>query len=108
MYRPVSGTAILRLLQLLIVLALVVAGNLSAQTQAEGIQLPNPGTDLWREVRKRPQPATPGPTSPMRRAPGIDLWSEVQQTNLAPAGNTQVKSVDSGMLINPVGDQWRR
>ena len=108
MYRPVSGTAILRLLQLLIVLALVVAGNLSAQTQAEGIQLPNPGTDLWREVRQRAQPATPGPTSPMRQAPGIDLWSEVQQTNPVPAGNTQVKSVDSGMLINPVGDQWRR
>lgn len=108
MYRPVSDTTISRVLQLLIVLVILVGGKVSAQTQPEGIQIPNPGTDLWREVRQRAQPAMPAPAPPMRQAPGIDLWSEMQQSNLAPVGNTQVKSVDSGMLINPVGDQWRR
>ena len=48
---------------------------------SEGIAVPNPATDLWRAVRQRDQAGT---------------------------GITQVTGVDSAVLINPYGDQWRR
>jgi formate dehydrogenase subunit gamma len=43
--------------------------------------VPNPGTDLWREVRQRGGPII---------------------------GTTQVKGVDSGVLINTDGENWRQ
>ena len=46
---------------------------------AEGASTPNPGSDLWREIRQRDQPYT---------------------------GISQVKGVDSGVLINVRGYQW--
>lgn len=56
MYRPVSRTASSLLLLLVVILAPVPGGGASANNREEGIQVPNPGTDLWREVRKRQQP----------------------------------------------------
>jgi len=38
--------------------------------------------------------------------PGADLWREVRQRDLAAQGVTQVKGVDSGVLINVWGDRW--
>lgn len=40
--------------------------------------------------------------------PGADLWREVRQRDGIAEGRSQVKSMDSGMLINPYGDQWRK
>jgi formate dehydrogenase subunit gamma len=48
---------------------------------AAGVQVPDPGADLWREVRQR-----------------------VPQPNMT----TQVQGVDSAMLINPWGETWRQ
>ena len=47
----------------------------------QGVSAPNPGSDLWREVRQRDLPVT---------------------------GISQVKGVDSGVLINVQGDRWAR
>ncbi len=48
---------------------------------ATGAQVPNPGADLWREVRQRVQP-----------------------------GNalTQAQGVEAAVLINPAGEDWRQ
>lgn len=48
---------------------------------ASVIQIPNPATDLWREVRERQTPLS---------------------------GRTQIRGTDTAALINPYGDQWRR
>ncbi len=40
--------------------------------------------------------------------PAIDLWNEVRQRNTETQGSSQVKSVDSGILINKTGEDWRR
>lgn len=108
MYRPVSRTASSLLLLLVVILAPVPGGGASANNREEGIQVPNPGTDLWREVRKRQQPPLAGVKPPLNGAPGVDLWMEIERSKLSPVGSTQVKSVDSGTLINPFGDEWRR
>lgn len=47
---------------------------------ADDSQVPNPGTDLWRDVRQREGKMT---------------------------GTTQVRGVDSGILINKTGEDWR-
>ncbi len=39
---------------------------------------------------------------------GADLWREVRQRDLQSSGVSQVKGVDSGILINAHGDQWAR
>lgn len=39
--------------------------------------------------------------------PASDLWRAVRQREGMSEGTSQVKSMDSGMLINPYGDQWR-
>ncbi len=44
------------------------------------VQVPNPGADLWRDVRQRDETFT---------------------------GKTQIKGVDTGVLINANGDRWR-
>lgn len=40
--------------------------------------------------------------------PGADLWREVRQRDLPIQGSTQIKGVDTGILINSRGDQWAR
>lgn len=40
--------------------------------------------------------------------PGSDLWREVRQRDLTITGVSQVKGVDSGVLINVEGDRWAR
>ena len=40
--------------------------------------------------------------------PGSDLWREVRQRDLPVTGISQVKGVDSGVLINIHGDRWAR
>ena len=40
--------------------------------------------------------------------PAINLWNEVRQRNAITEGSSQVKGVDSGILINKAGEDWRR
>ncbi len=40
--------------------------------------------------------------------PGADLWRDVRQRDFALEGSSQVKSVDSNILINTKGDEWAR
>ena len=40
--------------------------------------------------------------------PGTDLWRDVRQRNAVIVGISQVKSVDSNILINPQADKWTR
>lgn len=94
----------------LLLLALSFSGGVlwaAPPPQQEGIEIPNPGTDLWREVRQRSmsEPAA-GPTQPRK----LDVWQEVQPKKVfaPPAGVTQAQGVDTAALINPLGDQWRQ
>jgi len=98
--RPVS----LHLIHLLSLILLLFSGLSANPLLAEGIDVPNPGTELWREVRQRAEQNIPPPP------PGIDLLREVQARKAAApvAGITQVAGMDSGQLINPFGDQWRK
>lgn len=45
---------------------------------------------------------------PATQNPGIELWHEVRQRGVDTNGTTQVKGVDSDILINPYGDLWAR
>ena len=64
----------------LVIIALVLVVPLVPYgLAATGVQLTNPGADLWREVRGRTQ-------APM---------------------STQVQSIDGAVLINPRGEDWR-
>lgn len=40
--------------------------------------------------------------------PGTELWRDVRQRDGSVAGSTQVKGVDSGILINTWGEDWRK
>jgi len=40
--------------------------------------------------------------------PGAELWREVRQRDGSVVGNTQVKGVDTGILINYYGEEWRQ
>ena len=40
--------------------------------------------------------------------PGAELWRDARQRDRVMVGNTQVKGVDTGMLINKSGEDWRR
>jgi len=42
------------------------------------------------------------------KSPGAELWREVRQRDSAIEGTSQVKGVDSGILINPQADRWAR
>lgn len=74
---------------------------------AEGIAVPNPGSDLWREVRQRSQSA---PAKGQNAAPGLALLQEIQQRSLTESatGRSQVAGSSSGVFINTLGDTWRR
>lgn len=51
---------------------------------------------------------SPGPGA-VSSVPGIDLWREVRQRDgTVTNGISQVKGVDSGVLINVQGDKWAR
>ncbi|MGB5474299.1 MAG: formate dehydrogenase subunit gamma [Gammaproteobacteria bacterium] len=39
--------------------------------------------------------------------PGTELWRDVRQRDRAVAGSTQVRGVDTGILINVYGEDWR-
>ncbi len=70
-----------RWLACLLAVVLVVPLIPYTYTLAGRDNVPNPGADLWREVRQR-------------EAPGV--------------GSTQIQGVDTGVLINARGEQWRR
>ena len=40
--------------------------------------------------------------------PGAELWREVRQRDLSSVGTSQVKGVETGVLINVQGDKWAR
>ena len=40
--------------------------------------------------------------------PGAELWREVRQRDQSVVGTTQVKGVDTGVLINAYGEDWRQ
>lgn len=42
------------------------------------------------------------------QSPAINLWNSVRQRDGEIKGSSQVKSVDSGVLINKTGEDWRR
>jgi formate dehydrogenase subunit gamma len=72
------------------------------------IQVPNPASDLWRNVRNRTT-ATQDPE--LRKVPPQilvqDLWQQVQGGQSEITGRTQSQGVDAGVLINTRGEQWR-
>ncbi len=51
-------------------------------------------------------PEPPQEFSPVN--PGVDLWRDVRQRDLPVTGISQVRQVDSGILINVHGDRWAR
>lgn len=40
--------------------------------------------------------------------PGADYWRDVRQRDTPASGNTQVRGVDTGILISQAGEQWRQ
>ncbi|MEJ2590199.1 MAG: hypothetical protein P8178_02165, partial [Candidatus Thiodiazotropha sp.] len=40
--------------------------------------------------------------------PAAELWRDVRQRGAPSSGTSQVKGVDSGVLINSYGDRWRK
>lgn len=77
-----AGFSAVLMLTLVLAFLLLMAPHAMAETagNAPAIQVPNPSTDLWREVRQRD-----GVTS----------------------GRSQIAGVESGTLINPYGETWR-
>ena len=72
------------------------------------IQVPNPASELWRNVRNRTG-AEQGPE--LRKVPPQvlvqDLWQQVRVGKSDITGRTQSQGVDAGTLINSRGEQWR-
>lgn len=56
--------------------------------------------------------AGPEPSHPVDSVsavnPGSELWREIRQRQQPSEGISQVRGVDSGVLINPWGDRWAR
>lgn len=69
------------LLFLMLMFLPVLAGSQQAPAESGVKPVPNPGTDLWRQVRQREMPA---------------------------AGRSQAQGVDTGVLVNPYGETWRQ
>ncbi|MCB1760590.1 MAG: formate dehydrogenase subunit gamma [Gammaproteobacteria bacterium] len=93
---------------LVLLLCLCSSLNVAGQTGSEGIAVPNPGSELWREVRQRSQPLPPGGQS---EAPGLALLQEIRQRRLSemPVGRSQLAGSGAGaVFINSLGDTWRR
>jgi len=55
-----------------------------------------------------PQQLKDFPQGVSSTSPGSDLWREVRQRDQSMTGISQVKGVDSGVLINVQGDRWAR
>ena len=51
---------------------------------------------------KKPEPGV------FMKDPGAELWRQVRQRDTEGVGISQVRGVDSGVLINARGDQWAR
>ncbi len=82
------------------------ASNLPPQKPnlPDGVSALNPGTDLWREVRRRD-----GVSEFNEVNQGVlvqDLLKEIQRSRQVPQGISQVNQVDSGVLINAKGRRW--
>jgi len=94
-----------------LILLLSLLPGISLAQVKEGIQIANPGTDLWREVRQRQEAElqVQPPVAQKDAAPGVDLWREINrlEPKALPTGSSQVQGVDSGSLINPYGNLWR-
>lgn len=51
-------------------------------------------------------PAPPGIDGVQNKNPGSDLWRQVRQREAMESGRSQVRSVESAVLINPQGERW--
>ena len=51
---------------------------------------------------------SPAAESGVVRNPGADYWRDVRQRDDPLAGNSQVRGVDTGILISQAGEQWRQ
>ncbi len=58
------------------------------------------------QVSAEENPTTKAPTVELMN-PASELWRDVRQRTAPVAGKTQVKGVDSGVLINANGERWR-
>jgi len=83
-----NRSGIIRQFIILVMMAMMLSATVimpaSADNSGENVRssaVPNPGTDLWRDVRQRR-----GPVS----------------------GNTQVQGIDTGVLMNTYGENWRQ
>ncbi len=56
------------------------------------------------QAANTPPPPPPGIFAP---DPGIELWNEIRQREAEVRGTTQVKSIDADILINTTGQSWR-
>jgi len=72
--------------------------------------VPNPGAELWRAVRERQQAREPGalPMQPSTPELVANLSRNLLEAPSAAAASTQVQGVDSTVLINSFGEDWRR
>ena len=73
-----GGVSILIILLCLLVPRISIAAE---HEKFEGVLMINPGSELWRDIRQRDEPLT---------------------------GISQIRGVDSGILINSQGDRWAR
>jgi len=85
MYSPNKGSQVLArfIIWTFLQFALLLPALVNADTgdQVQAARVANPGTELWRDVRQR---------------------------NEGVVGSTQARGVDSAVLINPFGNQWRK
>ena len=51
---------------------------------------------------------SPAAISGVVQNPGADYWRDVRQRDAPAAGNTQVRGVDTGILVSQAGEQWRQ
>jgi formate dehydrogenase subunit gamma len=59
------------------------------------------------QLAAQPTDATRTPTTQLMN-PAAELWGAVRQREVPASGKTQVKGVDSGVLINVNGERWRQ
>ena len=98
------------LLSMLLALIFLGATGVTAADDVGVKSVPNPGADLWRAVRERQQALEPGELP--KRASTPVFVTDLSRTLVEPPGvtaaDTQIRGVDSSVLINPFGEDWRR
>jgi formate dehydrogenase subunit gamma len=95
------------LLLLSLLLGLALAPSLTAEAPGP-ISVPNPGSDLWRAVRERQAEPPPGQLPARPDTLGVAAGLGKSLIDPAPAvGTTQARGVDSEILINSFGEDWR-